>query len=62
MGVPGVDRRFVDPLTFQTRDGDTVPPAVFGHSGYPSDEAFGFAVNELVATLTTNRPAALPTT
>jgi hypothetical protein len=57
VGVAGVDRRFVDPLDFQTRDGDTVPPAVFGHSGYPADDAFAHAVAELAATLATAPPA-----
>jgi len=51
VGIDGVDRRLVDPLRFDSREGDTVPPKLYGHSGYPADEAFTCAVTELVATL-----------
>ncbi len=49
VGEPAGDRRFVDPAGFPIPPSDTVYPAVHGHSGYPSDPAFGVAVAELTA-------------
>jgi hypothetical protein len=51
VGVEGVDRRFVDPLGFGNHEGDTVPPKVYGHSGYYADPAFEVAVAELCVSL-----------
>ncbi len=56
--IPAVDRRFTDPMRFDTRDGDTVPPKLYGHSGYPDDDAFGEAVAELAESLTGHSEAA----
>jgi hypothetical protein len=47
IGEPARDRRFADPAGFPIPPSDTVYPKVWGHSGYPSDPAFGAAVAEL---------------
>ncbi|TMM37521.1 MAG: hypothetical protein E6F99_11540 [Actinobacteria bacterium] len=47
VGEPAHDWRFRDPAGFPIPPSDTAYPLVRGHSGYPSDPAFGAAVTEL---------------
>jgi hypothetical protein len=49
---PGEDRRFVDPLAFGIPRGDTVYPPIHGHISYESDPAYGQAVSDLTARVT----------
>jgi hypothetical protein len=50
VGEPARDRRLADPAGFPVPPADTVYPPVRGHSGYPSDPAFGLAVADLTST------------
>ena len=47
----------VDPVGLAPLDGDTVPPAVQGHSGYQGDDRFGEEVSRLLAALRQPAPA-----
>ena len=57
VGVPAEDVRFVDPAGLVPLDGDTVPPAIQGHSGYQGDDRFGDEVSRLLAALRPPAPA-----
>ena len=47
VGEPAHDWRFRDPAGFPIPPSDTAYPWIRGHSGYPSDPAFGAALAEL---------------
>jgi hypothetical protein len=57
VGPPSRDIRLTDPSGFGIAPGDTVYPAVEGHSGYQAAPAFANVILELAATLPPARPA-----
>ncbi|HZN18734.1 MAG TPA: hypothetical protein VFB84_11250 [Micromonosporaceae bacterium] len=55
--VAGVDQRLRDPAGFDIPPGDTVHPAVAGHSGYPDEDEFDAVVARLAERVRQAPPA-----
>jgi hypothetical protein len=58
VGGSALDVRFGDPAGLAPLDGDTVPPAIQGHSGYQEDDRFSEQVSRLLGALRRPAPAA----